>query len=148
MKTIGGKGDAAPKGRAIGILCHHKGAAVMIIVIVILAVYLYYPRNLYGMAFGDGTDFTVIKTGESPVELSEQQKNEIRDLFRDVYMHKIIFRVNYTNEDGMGYYIMSDNNMVYILTGSIINVNGKQYVVYGSRMDEKFNSIIESEEMQ
>ncbi len=148
MKTIGGKGDEVSKGKVIGFLSHHKGLAAIIIVIVILAVYLYFPRNLCGMAFGDGTDFTVIKTGEGPVELSEQQKNEIRDLFRDVYMHKIIFRVNYTNEDGMGYYIMSDNNMVYILTGSIINVNGQQYGVYGSSMDEKFNSIIESEEMQ
>lgn len=130
-------------------LMQHRVAIIVLIAAVVFLVYLFYPRNLYQLVFDGSEDFSIVKTvgdeeDAGEIELTEEQKEQIISIFRGGYAHVMLFDVNYSSGDSMGYYILVDDSddEIYFFTESIISVNGRQYRLYGKKVAGEFRAVL------
>lgn len=140
------------KLRGIGqALLKHK-ILVLVCVILLVAVYVCFPRNVGNLLLKDQniTGIKLVYTvaderGGETVELSQAQQTELMEAFNDSYVRHKVFRKRSASENIVGYYVLmtGSNDMVYFFTKDIISVNGKQYKIYGKGLSEKFLSILE-----
>ncbi len=131
-------------------LIQHKVAVIVLVAVVVFLIYLFYPRNLYHLVFNDSDGFSVEKTvddgeGTGEIELTEEQKEQIISIFQGGYAHRMLFGVNSSKGDSMGYYIWVDgsDDEIYFFTESILSVNGQQYKLYGKKVASEFRSALE-----
>ena len=142
--------NSTQKNPLYAFLMQHKVAIIISLVVIAFLIYLFYPRNLYHLVFNGSEDFSVVKTVDDggttgEIELTDEQKEQIISIFQGGYAHKMLFGVNFSKGDSMGYYIWIDgsDDEIYFFTESILSVNGQQYKLYGKKVASEFRAVLE-----
>ncbi|MCC8167812.1 MAG: hypothetical protein LIO37_00520 [Clostridiales bacterium] len=107
---------------------------------------------MYHLVCTGSEDFSVNKTvddgGETgEIKLTEEQKEQIVSIFQGGYAHRMLFGVNVSKGDSMGYYIWVDgsDDEIYFFTETILSVNGQQYKLYGKKVASEFRAVLEEQ---
>lgn len=134
------------------IFIKHGKWIVVILIVLGVVVYLFFPRNVKSLFLKGTEEDTVVITvsdvsGEerNVYDLSEEQKEKMLALWEKSYVRVNLSHQSFISEHFMGYYIFIQNNedWLYFYSDDIISINGQQYCIYGDGMAEAFRKIIE-----